>query len=429
MQQVLEKRSAFLLLLFTLPLLFFPKINLISFEQETAGLRLDDLILLSFSLVCFWANFAMRKKISSIEATLFAIVGLSLFSFCMNRLFFAADILPVRASFFYCFRTLEYFLFFYIGGLAFRFCRIETIVKAFFVWNFILMILQKLQIIGIFSVEGYIAKPDDRMLGIASFGSEIGLLLNLLFCFLIYQPKTSHSPFFLIPSELKRALNIVYPYVLLLLFIFLVVLSGARMAIVALFVSFILFLKGHIDWKKPTTFLLPLITLSGGIGLMIFFLYNASGIVERSEGLLSLDNFGLISTVWDNIALEYDPIGKESVRQGLHDTSWWMRIHKWCYVLKIYWLHPESWLQGVGPGFAMPALDGGYLRILTELGVIGCLLYGRLFYLIAKQTPQLYWMMIAFLLNMLFFDVYLAYKPMSLLFLIVGYAYASEERC
>lgn len=426
MEQVLDRRSALLMLAISLPLLFLPKINLVHFDQETAGLRLDDLILLGFSLVCFWANFAIRKKLSDIEVSLFAIVGFSLFSFSINRMLFAADIMPVRSSFFYCFRILEYFLFFYIGSLAFRFCRIEAIVKAFFVWNLLLMLLQKLQIVGIFSVEGYIAKPDDRMLGIASFGSEIGLLLNLLFCFLIYQPKIAQARFLSISPELKRFTRVIYPYLLLLLFIFLVVLSGARMAIFALFVSFILCLKELIDWKKPSTYFLPLITLAVGIGLMIFALYNASGIVERSKGLLSFSNFELISTVWDNIALEYDPIGKESVRQGLHDTSWWMRIHKWCYVLKIYWLHPESWLQGVGPGFAMPALDGGYLRILTELGLIGCVLYGRLFYLIAIQTPQLYWMMIAFLLNMLFFDVYLAYKPMSLLFLIVGYAYASK---
>lgn len=427
MQQVFDRRSAFILLLFSLPLLFFPKINLIAFDQETAGLRLDDLVLLGFGLICFWANFSVRKKISDIELVLFAIVGFSFFSFCINRLLYAAEIIPVRSSFFYCFRILEYFSFFYIGALAFRFCRIETIVKAFFVWNLTLMVLQKLQIVGIFSVEGYIAKPDDRMLGIASFGSEIGLLLNLLFCFLIYQTNSGQSRYFLVPGELKRFLKLIYPYALLFLFIFLVVFSGARMAIFALFVSFLLCLKDLIDWKKPITYLLPLFTLTLGVGVMIFALYNASGIVERSSGLLSLSNFELISTVWDNIALEYDPIGKESVRQGLHDTSWWMRIHKWCYVMKIYWLHPETWLQGVGPGFAMPALDGGYLRILTELGLIGCLLYGRLFYLIAIQTPQLYWMMIAFLLNMLFFDVYLAYKPMSLIFLIVGYAYAAKD--
>jgi hypothetical protein len=113
---------------------------------------------------------------------------------------------------------------------------------------------------------------------------------------------------------------------------------------------------------------------------------------------------------------------------GSYDASWWMRIHKWAYALKLYCLHPECWLQGIGPGFAMAALDGGFLRILTELGIIGCVLYGRLFYLIASQTTQLYWMMVAFMLNMVFFDVYLAYKPMSLLFLIAGYAYATKAK-
>lgn len=427
MQQLLDKRSAFFLLVMCLPLLFLPKINLMTFGQQTAGLRFDDLILLGFAMVCLWANFSLRQHLLDIEVTILAIVLLSLFSFSINRLLFAAGILPVSASFFYCFRLLEYFLFFYIGSLAVRFYQLESIIKAFFVWNLLLMLLQKLQLVGIFSVEGYIAKPDDRMLGIASFGSEIGLLLNLLFCFLIYQvPTQPAGRFFRVPGELKRCIDLFYPYILLLIFILLVVLSGARMAIFALFVSFLFCVKDRVHWRKPSTYVLPLLALTLGGALMIFALYNASGIVTRSKGLLSLANFELITTVWDNITLDYDPIGRESVRQGLHDASWWMRIHKWCYAAKLYLIHPECWLQGVGPGFAMAALDGGFLRILTELGLIGCLLYGRLFYLIAMQSPQLYWMMVAFLLNMLFFDVYLAYKPMSLLFLIVGYTYASK---
>lgn len=427
MEKLFDKRTAFFLLAMTLPLLFLPKVNLLTLGQETAGLRLDDLFLFSFALICFWANFALRKSLSSIEKTLFAIVGLSLFSFSVNRLLFSAHILPVSSSLFYCLRILEYFLFFYIGALAFRFVRIETIVKLFFAWNLILMVLQKLQIVGIFSVEGYISNPDDRMLGIASFGSEIGLLLNLLFCYLIYQEEISPPARFLrVPVELKRFANLIYPYSLLLIFVLLVVLSGARMAIFALFVIFIFRLKDLIRWKKPSSYILPVLSLGVGAGLMVFALYHASGIVERSKGLLSFANIDLISTVWDNISLDYDPIDKESVRKGMHDTSWWMRIHKWCYAAKLYWQHPECWLQGIGPGFAMAALDGGFLRILTELGIVGCILYGRLFYLMATQSKQLYWMMAAFMLNMVFFDVYLAYKPMSLLFLIVGHTYASK---
>jgi hypothetical protein len=430
MERLFDKRTAFFLLVLTLPLLFLPKVNLIAFGQETAGLRLDDIILFAFAIICFWANFSLRKSLSDIETTLFAIVGLSLFSFTVNRLLFEAHILPVSSSLFYCLRILEYFLFFYVGAIAFRFVRIETVVKLFFAWNLLLMLLQKLQILGIFSVEGYISNSDDRMLGIASFGSEIGLLLNLLFCYLIYQDETpassSSARVLRTPAELKRMINLIYPYALLLIFIFLAVLSGARMAIFALFVIFLIRVKDLIQWKKPSSYILPALALSLGVGLMIFALYHASGIITRSKGLLSTANIDLITTVWDNIALDYDPIDKESVRKGLHDTSWWMRIHKWCYAAKLYWLHPECWLQGIGPGFAMAALDGGFLRILTELGIVGCVLYGRLFYLMATQSRQLFWMMAAFMLNMIFFDVYLAYKPMSLLFLIVGYSYAKK---
>lgn len=425
--QLFDRRSTLLLLIFCLPLLFLPKINLITIGQQTAGLRIDDFILLGFCIICFWANFSSQKRLSYIEIAVFSLVGFSLLSCAINHLLYAAELVPVKASFLYCFRFLEYFLFFYIGVLAARFYRIETIVGVFFLWNVLLMLLQKLQIVGIFSVEGYIAKPDDRMLGIASFGSEIGLLLNFIFCFLIYRNTNSQSVKFHLPAELKRFITVTYPYFLLLFFVFLVVLSGARMAIFALFASFLFYLKDIVSWRRPSTYMLPLGALAIGLLLMVYALYNASGIVSRSKGLLSFANFDLISVVWDNISLEYDPIGRESVKMGSYDASWWMRIHKWCYALKLYYLHPECWLQGIGPGFAMAALDGGFLRILTELGIIGCVLYGRLFYLIAKQTTQLYWMMAAFMLNMIFFDVYLAYKPMSLLFLIVGFAHATNS--
>src|SRR5262249_20670044 len=147
---------------------------------------------------------------------------------------------------------------------------------------------------------------------------------------------------------------------------------------------------------------------------MAYAIYTHSRIITRSAGLLSANNFTLIATVWDNISIDQTPIANESVgRDDDNDNSWWMRLHKWCYALKIYCLNPECWLQGVGPGFAMAALDGGFLRILTELGIIGCILYGHLFYLIYKKCPELKGIMIAILLNMLFFDVYLAYKPMS----------------
>lgn len=426
MEKIYDKRFACLLCVFLLPLLFLPKLNIIGFGRETAGIRIDDIFLFGFSFVCLWGNFVVRKEFSAIERAVFGITLLSIFSYIINRLFFYGSILEVHGSPFYCLRLFEYFMFFYVGALAVRFISINTLVFWFFLWNFFLMILQKAQIIGIFSVEGYIPKTSDRILGIASFGSEIGLLLNLLFCFLIYNETNNKWKIQCFPKEMQNFFRATKNYWLLLIFTALVVLSGARMAIAALLISFLFSLHHFVKWNKPSTLVLPAIFLSLASCVLVVVLYSSSNIIMRSKGLFSFSNIELIGTVWDNIVLDYDPIGRESVSQGAHDASWWMRIHKWCYALKLYYLHPESWLQGIGPGFAMAALDGGFLRILTEVGIIGSYFYYKLFSSIAKQSVQLKWMIIVFLLNMLFFDAYLAYKPMSLLFLISGAHYAKS---
>ena len=62
-----EIRSVLLLVLCTLPLLFMPKINFTAMEGETAGVRIDDLILMIFTLVLLFAHFSLRKGITDIE--------------------------------------------------------------------------------------------------------------------------------------------------------------------------------------------------------------------------------------------------------------------------------------------------------------------------------------------------------------------------
>ncbi|MBA2728971.1 MAG: O-antigen ligase family protein [Parachlamydiaceae bacterium] len=406
-----------------------PKINFWHFEGQTAGVRIDDLLLLIFGTIFLWGYFLLQRKVLDIEKAVFAIAVFSCFSYIMNRLLVASGYLHVNASIFYSVRLLEYFLFFYVGVLASRFISLGSLLRALIVWNLLFMLLQEFQIIGVFTMEGYLPYAEDnRLLGIASFGAEMGLLLNLLFCFFIYEEPSRKSSIQLLPKEFLRFFRANKAFFLLLLFVGLVILTGARIAILALLFTFLLRLKDLVRWRSLSTFFMPLLTLGLAVSLMSYMLYNVSGIVSRSEGLLSLSNLELIPIVWDNIVLDYDPIGKETVSYDGYDASWWMRIHKWCYALKIYWNHPAAWLQGVGPGFAMPALDGGIIRIITELGIIGFSLYFWLFYLIARVSRPLKWMVIAMALNMLFFDVYLAYKPMSLLFLIVGYTYNTSTR-
>lgn len=427
-KSIFDRYSSFWIVICCLPLLFFPKINLISLsERETAGIRVDDIFLLLFGIVFFWAHCALKKRMTGLERWVMILVGFSLFSFSLNRIFVFFGMLHVNASIFYCLRILEYFLFFYIGMFSAQFVRSKTIITWLFLWNLLLMLLQKAELIGHFSVSGYLSIASDRVAGIASFPSEAGLLITMMFCFLVYDEQTSNKVHIIFPPALKAFIQKTYHYWLFLLCTTLIIFTGSRIAILAIIFAFFFRLKE--DFKKGSfatwigsTIFIGIATIAIGTTII-----HTESVFVRSAELLSLKNISLIEKVWDQIDLSQDPIGRENVRNENYDTSWWIRIHKWCYALKIYLSHPECYLQGIGPGFAMSALDGGFLRILTEYGLIGCLLFWNLFSSIYHKTKQLQWMVIVLLINMIFFDVYLAYKPMSLLFFVTGYAYAMSS--
>lgn len=417
-----DRFTSFWLMVCCLPLLFLPKINLVSLgERETAGVRIDDFILLIFCVLLFWAHFALRAKMCDLERWMYALVAFSFFSFLSNRILVTAGLLQVNASLFYCVRLFEYFLFFYLGALCVQFFKISTLIKAFFLWNFLLMVLQKFAIIGQFSSSGYIPLANDRVAGIASFPSEAGVLLDMAFCYLIFSPDVNRRWQAFLPPNARAFFNQTYTYWMFLLCTVLVIITGSRIAIVALLIAFLFRIKEDLSRRTISSWIYAGLFLGIGGILMAYMIANTNSVAVRSAGLLSWKNLDLIRVVWDNINLNYDPIGHETIAHTSGtDMSWWMRIHKWCYALKIYYLNPECYLQGIGPGFAMAAVDGGYVRILAEYGLVGCFLFWKVFSLIYKQSTPLKWMVISFMINMIFFDVYLAYKPMSLLLFVSG---------
>lgn len=421
-KSLFDKFSTFWIVVCCLPLLFLPKINLVSLSnKESAGIRVDDIILLLFALIFFWAYCALAKRPTNIERWIWVLVGFSLISFSLNRFLVHLNMLHVNASIFYCFRMLEYFLFFYIGVLVSSFLSANTIVTSLFLWNLVLMLLQKIELIGQFSVIGYLSTASDRVTGTASFPSEAGLLISMMFSFLIYNSADSRllDSF---PLFLKEFIKQTKIYWLFLLSITLVTFTGSRIAILSLIIVFFFRIKENLNRHLQNWLTLALFTCLS-TPFIISIITNTESVSTRSVDLLSFRNIELIQKVWDRIDINQDPLEQESIRNEKYDTSWWIRIHKWCFALKIYCLHPETYLQGIGPGFTGAALDGGYLRILTEYGLIGCLIFWKLFSYIYYKSKQLKWMIVTLLINMIFFDVYLAYKPMSLLFFLTGYAF------
>jgi hypothetical protein len=423
--RLFDRYTSFWLAILYTSLLFLPKINLMNLgEKETAGIRTDDILLLFFFLFIFWARFSLKIRSCAIERSILAFVSLSFISYLLNRIFVSYQWLQVEAHILYSLRIAEYFLFFYIGALLASFFRLSLILKSFLFWNALLMICQKYGWIGQFTVIGYLPTNTDRVTGIASFPSEAGMLLNMLFAYLIYEEKRI-QPLKYLPIKLYTFFQQTRLYWLFLIFTIFVIITGSRIAIVALTLLFLFRMKNQLKYSIREWFFACIFIFLGS-AVTLLMIQNTESVFERSMNLFSLKNIDLLSLVWDQTDINQNLIGAESIKQQQYDMSWWIRLHKWVYALKIYLLHPECYLQGVGPGFCGAALDGGYVRLLTENGVVGCLLFWKLFSQLYRQSIQLKWILVAFLINMLFFDVYLAYKPMSLLFLISGYTYAFE---
>jgi hypothetical protein len=423
-----ENKLALILVFMTCPLLFLPKINLVSVGNETAGLRIDDLILLFIGFCLMLAHFFSHKKLHQIEGWILLVTGFSLISFSANRVLVAFGFLHMDAKVFYTVRLLEYFMFFYIGTIASRYMQGRTVVRIFLVWNIFLMILQKLGLAGAVTVIGYDSDVSSRVQGIASFPSEMGLLLNLIFCYLIFDEKPS-SLIRIFPSAFFRALfRKSYFYWMFGLFSVFVIFTGNRVSIVALLVCFLFRIKQDFSFRSASSLLVLAVIIPFLMVGMGFLIVKTAAIYDRSAGLLSVENLELATILWDKIDLTQNPVGNEVVSVGTYDASWWMRLHKWIHVLKTYMYNPLNYLQGLGPGFAWAALDGGLLRILVENGLIGCFFYWKFFSTIYKINPQMKWMSIAFFLNMIFFDAYLAYKTMSFFLFTAGIAYETRHQ-
>lgn len=424
--RLFDRSLSLVLSLLGITLLFLPKINLLSIgNKETAGIRVDDIILLGMGTIIAWAHCALNKQFGSIEKWMLAVVAFSCFSFSLNKLFVAEEWLHVNASLLYCLRLAEYFVFFYIGAMSSLFFRTSSIIQAFFTWNLALMFLQKFGWVGQFTTSGYVSDDTERVNGIGSFPSETGMFLVLVFCFLAFNKENMPWRSRLLPPDLLSFFYQSRIYWLFLLSTILVILSGSRIAIIALSVTFLAYLYHDVRSRQVGKWMMAVVFLASSALMATWLIYHTAAIFERSAGLLSMSNLNLIELVWNNIDISQDQSSHVTTKLADHDMSWWMRVHKWMFAAKTYLLHPECWLQGVGPGFAGTALDGGLLRILTEYGILGAFLFWKLFSTIAKQSAALKWMIIAFALNMIFFDVYLAYKAMSLLFFVSGATWAS----
>jgi hypothetical protein len=388
-------------------LLFMPKMNIVSISGESAGIRIDDVLLfVIFALFMAGVSLARKPQINGIESIVFILVGFMLLSNLVNLLMFG------RSSLLYSLRYVEYFMFFYIGQYFFdaRYS-VARLLYAMLLFNAILMVLQGFSIIGGFtSAAGF--QQNVRAIGVAGGPYEIGAILNFSLAFLLfdrYKVAELTSGIFLIACTLV-----------------LVVLTGARMP--ALAHMFLISYFCYLQSPNKTYFLRNAAFVGGLLLLAIFLVPNP--LTERSENLFSMANIAQFKDQYSNASVpeeKFEDWPETYASDESADLSWLTRLARWIIAIKTWTNSPLAWFVGVGPGNWGPALDGGWLRVMSECGLFGLSIFLVFLYRIARISRAMFAVVVALAINMLFIDIHIAYKAMSLFFFLSGYAYKKER--
>lgn len=379
-------------------LLFTPKINLISFRSQTAGIRFDDVIVLAvITLLLSGWIVNLEFNIDAVPAFAFAVVAV----FCTSDLINAG-----QSNILYSLRLIEYLVFFWSGKYFIRYrYSFLFLVKLFIGLNFGIIFLQAVGIVGGFTADGYEASVG-RPFGISTnYPGEMGAVLNIAFAALAFGNRT--------------AAKFWYWCMLTGLCIFI---TGSRSAIVAHCLLTWVYL--YIHSKSRTAFVLRAAAISGL--LITISLAIPNSVTGRSADVFSEQNVEAIKEIYDQIPADrkFTDVAEggssDEAPEGV-DVSWYIRGFKWAQVVKTMLAEPWTiWIFGLGPGAVGPALDGGWLRLISETGVVGTVFFLALMRKISSVSIACSMAVLALAVNMLMVDSQNAYKVMAFLFFLAG---------
>ena len=386
-------------------LLFLPKINFISFRNETAGIRFDDSILLivAILLLADWIS-SLNFTVEPLPLAGFAVVGV----FCVSNLI---NVGLGHSSLLYSLRLIEYMIFFWSGKSVVRSgYDFDLIVKLLVGLNCVVVVLQFAGIAGGFTASGY-ESVVGRPFGLsANHPAEMGALFNLMFAALVFGNKT---------TNFWRWFLLIGTCVFLL---------GSRSALLAHCLLTLVYVYKHS--KNKISFVRRAASVSALLIVILAMIPNfaviPSEIAGRSADLFSRQNLETFRDVYDNIPVDrqfadVDEGGApEDSPEGV-DISWYMRMFKWTEVVKTMLAQSWTiWILGVGPGGIGVALDGGWLRLVVETGIVGTIAFLALMRKISKVSASCSMAVLALGVNMLMIDSHMAYKVMAFLFFLVG---------
>lgn len=420
---LLFQKKKNVLLFLTIIVLFVPKVNLISIGSISTGIRADDFIIaLAFIYILFTrritANHAVNRFAKLLSLVCLANLCSILFSILFldnNNLLWAGLVLA---------RKIEYFVLIYVGYFAFSDRPAEerdaVLFRELSVLNCALFLLAFLQMQGLC---GYVIQGEARAtFSRAAVGTFNGYYEYALFlCF-------SNIFYFFAFANRKRK---VFPALMFLATVAFIYWSSSRTSLlVTLLIDLILIIRWvtHLPVRKAAVAGVSCV-LVGVVGLLV--VSQRSLISDSRLGSITLEGlWKTLKTNWDNASFEvylnyfnYDSDIDLHISTG-GDLSAAARFYKWGAVFKQFLKYP---LLGYGFGVSN-VVDGNYIRLLGETGIIGTFLWLYLLFSVLKferkatdrMAPVCVFATVALLLNSILIDSFESSKNMEFYWFLIG---------
>ncbi|MGD0096248.1 MAG: hypothetical protein ABSB60_07110 [Terracidiphilus sp.] len=375
------------------------------------GVRVDDLLILLASLVLFGRGDIFRiPRSSGVKAYLIFVV----ISFCSAVWNVWVGRVELLNSALFVIRLLQYLSFYYIG-----YALVESgiqVWRGLRIYFWMLCVLVPLQMVRLIPVASRF--DASRASGNTNGPYELATVAVFFLCYFGYRER----------KKLGAA------SALIILF-----LTASRITCVATLLSFA---KRAIEASKSklrmATAAVLVASLLWGVGVWISSMADAdsdTGLASRLHSLLSgsvtagemWEVYAAVPTYRTATDFADGAVNHWALGFGMQsgsDVSAMARIVRWLALIKSTLSHFDSIVLGMGPAFAWVAVDGQYVRIFVETGLLGLLAF--FCFLKAVTKPQAdpsgafreYVLIVA--LSACFIDTFTSYKTMMLLWLWHG---------
>jgi hypothetical protein len=377
-----------------------------------SGIRPDDLLIfLAFLLLLIEGDFYRVRRSRPFNIYL-GFVAASLLSAIWNS--GTGRVAPL-VSFLFVVRLLQYMVFYYLG---YRISKSGIRLSGILSWYLlILCVVIPLQMAEMLPVPGF-GGITTRAVGNTNGPYELAVVAAFLLCYLGYRQ--------------KKVVRGVFSLALMLL-------AASRITFVSALFSLVKEMLTRLKPRKLRNLGIASLVVAGliaavalrstsddppGAGVGIVSRLSSAGSGASLDTLtLAYDNAPVYQNSEDYIDGQFlSAIDEASTGDG--DPSGLIRLFRWTTLIKTTLGSFDSVLIGLGPSFGSAAVDGYFVRVFAETGLLGVFFFLWFSKTLLLEHTNSSWPFREYVFIMLgtacFIDIFTSYKPMLLLWLWHG---------